>query len=87
MGLTSAQLDTLIESTRSALATALANPKPNYRLGERTVNFADYIKTLREQLHELVAMQSEMPSEQVRDFDYSIDATGEDYTEYEGDTD
>lgn len=85
MALSSAELDTLIESARSALATALASPKPNYSIGGKRVDYADYIKTLREQLRELVAMQADIPSEQVRAFDSDITDTGEDNTEEEGD--
>ncbi len=84
MSLTNTQLDTLIESARLALQTALDSPKPNYSIGSRTVSFADYIKILREQLMELVGMQASIPSEQIRDFDTEITDQGEDNTELEG---
>jgi len=86
MALTTAQLDTLIESARVALQSALDNPKPNYGIGARTVSFADYINTLQENLTKLVELQSSSPSEIVRDFDSEITAVGTDNTEYEGDS-
>jgi hypothetical protein len=85
MGLSSSQLDTLIESARAALQSALDSPKPNYTIGSKTVSFADYIKTLREQLDGLIAMQADIPSENIRDYDSDITDTGEDNTQYEGD--
>lgn len=85
MSLTSAQLDTLIESARAALQSALDDPKPNYTIGNRNVSFADYINSLRENLENLVGMQANIPSEQVRVFDSDITYTGEDNTQLEGD--
>jgi len=83
--LTTTQIDNLVEACRSALQSALDSPKPNYTIGGRTVDFADYIKTLREQLGELRKMKAEVPAESVRDFDSDITNTGEDNTELEGD--
>lgn len=85
--LTAAQIDTLIENCRSALNSALSDPKPDYTIGGRNVNFASYIKTLREQLSALREMKAEIPSESVRDYDYDVTDTGEDLTEYEGNND
>ena len=84
--LTAAQIDSLIESTRSALATALADPRPNYAIGDRRVDYASYIKILREQLTAFRAMKADIPAESLRDFDYDITDTGEDNTEYEGES-
>lgn len=83
--LTTTQIDELIELARSALVTALTNPKPNYTIGEMTIDYADYIKMLREQLSSLREIKSESASENVRNFDSDITNTGEDNTEYEGD--
>ena len=86
MGLTSTQLDTLIELARAALQAALTSPKPNYKLGERTVNYGDYLKMLRENLNGLSAMQSDIPAESINSFDSDISDTGTDNTEYEGES-
>lgn len=85
MGLTTLQLDSLIESARVALQAALNDPKPNYSIGSRSVSFGDYIKSLTENLNNLMGMQADIPSEQIRVFDSDITDTGSDNTEYEGD--
>lgn len=87
MSLTTTQLDALIELARAALQSALDNPKPNYTLNNRTVYYGDYIKGLQETLDNLGGMQANIPSEQTRDFDSHISDTGEDNTNYEGDSD
>jgi len=85
MGLSSAQLDALIESARAALQTALDTPKTSYMMGGKAVNHFEYINSLRQQLENLVAMQAAMPSESIRAFDSDITDTGEDNTQEEGD--
>ncbi len=84
--LTAANIDAQITLINDALTAALQNPKPNYKIGGREVNFADYIKTLNEQLSGLRKTKASIPSESVRDFDSDITDTGEDNTQYEGDS-
>ena len=83
--LTKAQIDALIELNRSALSTALASPKPNYRIGGKTVNFADYIEILTKNLNALRGITAGIPAESVVDFDYDVTELGDDNTQYEGD--
>lgn len=85
--LTASQIDAQITLCNTALTTALTDPKPNYRIGERTVDYADYIKMLGEQLQSWRKMKASIPSEAVRDFDSDITDQGEDLTEYQGDSD
>jgi len=87
MALTSTQIDDLIELTRVALSAALSDPKPNYSIGNKTVNYADYIKMLNEQLNAYSQMQANIPSEQIRTYDYDVTSTGDDNTQLEGDND
>ena len=75
-------LEAQLTLVQTALNTALANPQPNWRVGQVTMNHANYLKMLFEQQDNLIKQLKSFPTEVVVSHQNQIDGLGHDQTEY-----
>ncbi len=86
-GNTAAKYQAQLILIQTAIDTALANPKPNYRVGQVTYNHADYINMLFDQQKKLIEMINSSPQESMDTVNGRIDEFGQDLTDYKNEPD
>lgn len=82
MALTVAQLEAQLTLVQTAITAALANPLPNYKVGDTSYDHADYIKMLFNTQKQLKDMIQEVPAEAVGTLQDGVNVIGEDLADY-----
>ena len=81
-GNTEAKYQAQLILVQTAIDTALATPKPNYRVGQVTYSHADYINMLFDQQKKLADMINLVPQESMDTVQSRIDQFGVDLIDY-----
>lgn len=76
-----------LTAIQTAITTALTSPRPNWKVGQVSMNQADYLKMLLDQQKELIIQIKEIPVESVDTHQHRINALGQDMTEYHDEPD
>jgi len=82
MAYDSTTLEAQLTLIQTAINTALANPQPNWKVGQVSMNHSEYLKMLFEQQDGLIKQLKEIPSEVVVSHQNDVDELGHDQTEY-----
>ena len=68
---------------QTAITNALANPQPNYKVGQVSYNHADYIKMLFDQQNKLVELiTTVVPQESIDTIQTELNEFGQDLIDY-----
>jgi len=59
------ELLALLEVAKTNLSTALASPKPNYKVDDIEVKWSDYLKSLQETIDWIQVQLANLPSEEI----------------------
>ncbi len=84
MALTSAALEAQLTAIQTAITTALANPAPNWQVGDVSFDQQDYLDMLFKQQKEVIEQLRAIPSEVVTTVQNAVGTLGNDATEYLG---
>ena len=84
MPIDQATLEAQLLAIQTAIATAIANPKPDWAVGHVKFNHAGYLKMLYDQQTALTLQLRSIPSQQIDTHQNDIDAFGNDGNEYLG---
>lgn len=82
MALDYATLDAQLTAVNAAITTALANPSPNWSVGQVRFSQGDYLKTLSEQRDALIKQLRSFPCEAIDSVQNNVGAFGNDGTEF-----
>lgn len=79
---TRADLEAELVTVKANIAAMLADPRPNYRVGETTMNYGDLLDSLTKYRWELETKIGSIPTEAWDSVDVSTDCFGQDTAEY-----
>jgi hypothetical protein len=82
MGYDQTTLETQLTLIQTAISTALANPRPDWSVGQVKMSQGGYLKMLFEQQDSIIKQLKEIPAEVVNTANDRVTAFGEDMTEY-----
>jgi len=82
MGYYSTTLETQLTAVQTAITTALANPQPDWQVGQVRINHGAYLKMLFEHQDNLIKQLKSFPSEHIVTQQNAVDELGHDQTEY-----
>lgn len=77
-------LETQLTAVQAAITTALANPRPDWAVGQVKMSQGAYLKMLMEQQDKLITQLKSFPTEVVNTTQNAIDEFGSDMTSYHG---
>ena len=83
MAYDSTTLETQLTSVQAAITAALANPRPDWQVGQVRMSHAGYLKMLFEQQDGLIKQLKEIPAEVINTINDVITPLGHDNTEYQ----
>lgn len=75
-------LEEQITSLQALIVTVQTNPRPNYRVGDTSMEWGTYLKQLYEIQFELQSRVNQQPVEGWETLDVSVDAWGNDLADY-----
>jgi len=76
------QLETQLTQIKLAISGALANPKPNWKVGQVWMNHSDYISMLFKQQDLVIASLKKVPSESIDTSQNFVTEFGTDLNSY-----
>lgn len=83
MGFDQTTLNNQLTAVQSAITTALANPRPNWSVGQVRMDQSSYLKYLMEMQDSLIKQLQSFPAEVVTTGHQAIDEFGVDFTQYQ----
>lgn len=75
-------LQTQLTAIQAAIATAIANPAPNWSVGQVKFNQTEYLEFLYEQQGKILEQLRKIPSEVITTAQNAMDTFGRDGTEF-----
>lgn len=82
MALTQADLETQLTAIQAKIATAIANPTPNWRVGQVSFDQKTYLESLYEAQDKIIKQLRSIPSQAVDTVQNAIGPLGHDATEF-----
>lgn len=83
MGFDQTTLEAQLTQVQAAITTALANPRPDWSVGQVRMNQSSYLKYLMEMQDGLIKQLQSIPAEVVSTVHQAIDEFGQDFTQYQ----
>jgi len=83
MGFDQTTLNNQLTQIQAAITTALANPRPDWQVGQVRMNQSSYLKYLMEMQESLITQMCAIPAEVVTTTHNAIDEFGSDMTQYQ----
>jgi len=82
MAYDSTTLETQLTSVQAAITAALANPRPDWQVGQVRMSHGAYLKMLFEQQDRLIKQLKEFPAEVINTVNDRVTPFGSDLTDY-----
>lgn len=83
MGFDQTTLNNQLTAIQAAITTALANPRPDWQVGQVRMNQSGYLKYLMEMQDQVIKQLQGIPAEVVTTTHDMINEFGEDMTQYQ----
>ena len=83
MGFDQTSLNNQLTQIQAAITTALANPRPDWQVGQVRMNQSSYLKYLMEMQDSLITQLQSIPCEVITSVHQGVDEFGSDFTQYQ----
>lgn len=83
MGFDQTSLNNQLTQIQAAITAALANPRPDWQVGQVRMNQSSYLKYLMDMQDQLIKQLQSVPAEVVTTGHVAIDEFGQDMTQYQ----
>jgi len=83
MGFDQTSLNNQLTQIQSAITAALANPRPDWQVGQVRFNQSSYLKYLMDMQDSIIKQMTSIPCEVITTLHQGVDEFGTDFTQYQ----